>query len=244
MRPLSLHPWRVSYRQAVEIQRQLRPRLRVEPLPADVRLVAGADVAYARAAHRMLAAVVIVELPSLQVVEAVEADAPATFPYIPGLFTFREVPPLLRALERLETTPDAMLFDGHGLAHPRRFGLACHAGVLLDVPSVGCAKSLLVGEHAPPGPRRGDAADIVHEGDIVGAAVRTRPGVAPVYVSIGHRVDLASAVRLVLATARRYRMPEPLRLAHQATTRLRARLGRAGPVVAREYPDFIREETE
>jgi deoxyribonuclease V len=241
VRALDLHPWRVSYRQAVEIQRQLRPRLRIEPLATGVRLVAGADVAYARPAHRMLAAVVVVELPSLRAMEAAEADIPATFPYIPGLFTFREVPPLLRALERLKTAPDAILFDGHGLAHPRRFGLACHAGVLLDVPSVGCAKSLLVGEHAPPGPRRGDAADIVHEGEVVGAALRTRPGAAPVYVSVGHRVDLPSAVALVLASCGRYRIPEPLRLAHQATTRLRARLGVAPAPARRDYPDFVRE---
>ncbi len=236
----ALHPWRVSYRQAVDIQERLRERLRFEPLTGPVRRVAGADVSYSRATHRMFAAVVVVELPSLEVVAEASAVRRARFPYIPGLFTFREVPPLLAALTRLGTAPDVFLFDGHGLAHPRRFGLACHAGLLLGRPSVGCAKSRLVGEHSDVGSARGDRARLVLDGDTVGAVLRTRAATKPVFVSPGHLVDLPSAERLVLATTRRYRIPEPLRLAHRATTRLRRQRDPGFPrAKKREYPDFV-----
>jgi deoxyribonuclease V len=188
----------------------------------------------------MYAAVVVVALPSLELVETAGAVRRARFPYIPGLFTFRELPPLLAAFERLRREPDVLMFDGHGLAHPRRFGLACHAGLLLERPSVGCAKTILVGEPEPLGERRGAQARLVDAGETVGAVVRTRDGVKPVYVSVGHRVDLDSAVRLVLSTTGRLRLPEPLRLAHQATTQLMRRLDpRTRPTRRREYPGFI-----
>jgi deoxyribonuclease V len=224
MKALDLHPWRVSYHEALAIQAALRRRLRLTPLRRAPRLVAGADVAYSSLTHRMYAAVVVIKLPSLEIVETATAVSMARFPYIPGLFSFREIPPLLRAFERLRRAPDAILFDGQGLAHPRRFGLACHAGVLLSRPSVGSAKSLLVGKHAAVGPARGDRADLVHEGEVVGVALRTRPNVRPIYVSAGHRVDLASAIHLVLATTGSFRLPEPVRLAHRATTALMRRL--------------------
>jgi deoxyribonuclease V len=245
----SLHPWRVSYAQAVAIQESLHDRLRLTPPAKPIRLVAGTDVAYSRPTHRMYAAVVVVALPEsardvaradLHVVDRAEAVSGAKFPYIPGLFTFREVPPLLEAFARLETVPDVILFDGHGLAHPRRFGLACHAGLLLDTPSVGCAKSRLVGEHETLGRDRGAAVRLLDRGDTIGAVVRTRAGVEPVYVSPGHLMDLDTAVAIVLATSIRYRIPEPIRLAHQATTVMRRSLDREvrGPVVC-DYPDFL-----
>jgi deoxyribonuclease V len=240
MQALALHPWRVSYREAVTIQESLRPRLRIEPLGRSVRLVAGTDVACSQATHRLYAAVVVVALPSLEVVEAAVAACRARFPYIPGLFSFREIPPLLKALRKLKCEPDALLFDGHGLAHPRRFGLACHAGLLLGKPSVGCAKSRLVGEYRAVGPRRGDTSDLRLDGALVGAVLRTRDGVAPVFVSPGHRVDVASAVTLVLAATGRYRIPEPIRLAHQATNALMRRLDPQAPrAQVRSYPDFV-----
>lgn len=236
----ALHAWRVSYDEAVAIQESLRPRIRLQPLPRRIRLVAGTDVAYSRPTHRMYASVVVVALPSLEVVETAEAVSRARFPYIPGLFTFREMPPLLRAFRRLRRSPDAILFDGQGLAHPRRFGLACHAGLLLDTPSVGCAKSRLVGDHGDVGTTRGDFTALTLDGQVVGVALRTRTGVKPVYVSPGHRTDLASSIELVMATSRRYRIPEPIRLAHQATTTLRLRLdGRTRPPKTRDYPDFV-----
>jgi deoxyribonuclease V len=240
VRVLELHPWKASYREAVAIQNSLRSRLCLAPLARPLRLVAGADVAYSRASHRMYAAVVVVALPSLEVVEVARAVCRARFPYIPGLFSFRELPPLLRAFARLRREPDVLLFDGQGLAHPRRFGLACHAGLLLETPSVGCAKSRLVGAHGPLGAERGARAELLLDGGVVGAAVRTRPGVKPVYVSPGHLADVASAVDLVLATARRFRVPEPIRLAHHATTALRRRRdARASRPRVRDYPDFV-----
>jgi deoxyribonuclease V len=226
MRVLELHPWRVSGGEAVVIQESLREKVHLQPLAHPPRLVAGADVAYSRASDHLYAAVVVMALPSLEVVEVRRTAARARLPYVPGLFSFREMPALLRAFARVCHEPDALLFDGQGLAHPRRFGLACHAGLLLATPSVGCAKSRLVGTHGPVGEERGARAEILLDGDVVGAVVRTRPGVKPVYVSPGHLADVASAVDLVLATTRGFRIPEPLRLAHQATVALRRRLDR------------------
>jgi len=244
MKTIALHPWRVSYEEALTIQAGLRRRLRLTPLRRAPRLVAGADVAYSRPTHRMYAAVVVLELPSLRVVETAESVSVARFPYIPGLFSFREIPPLLRAFKRLRRVPDVVIFDGQGLAHPRRLGLACHAGVLLGTPSVGCAKSRLVGEHGRVGAKVGDRADLVHEGDVVGVALRTRPGARPVYVSPGHRVDVASAVRVALATTRGFRLPEPVRLAHRATTALMRRRDPHLPRPrGRGYPDFVGKVT-
>ena len=239
MKARLLHEWRVSYHEALAIQNRLRGRVRETPLPREIRLVAGADVAYSRLTHRMYASVLVCALPTLEVVERVQAVRRARFPYIPGLFSFREVPPLLAAFARLRSLPDVLLFDGQGLAHPRRFGLACHAGLLLDRPSVGCAKSLLIGLHASVGRRRESWAPLTDGGETIGAALRTRDGVKPVYVSMGHRADLASALNLVLATTRRFRLPEPLRLAHQSTQALMRRLDAvARPARAHDYPDL------
>jgi deoxyribonuclease V len=146
---------------------------------------------------------------------------PIAFPYVPGLLSFRELPPLAVAWARLERRPDVLIFDGAGYAHPRRFGLACHGGVLFDVPSIGCAKSILVGTHGPLGEERGASAPLVDRGEVVGMAVRTRARVKPVYVSVGHRMDLPTAVALVLRMTAGYREPETTRRAHQLVTRLR-----------------------
>ena len=181
----------------------------------------------------------LVELPSLETVETVGVTRPATFPYIPGLLSFREVPPLLDAFEQLAQAPDVVVFDGQGLAHPRRFGLACHAGLLLDLPSIGCAKTRLVGEHGAVPDRRWASTPLRVKGETVGAVVRTRRGVNPVFVSPGHRADTASAVDLVPAIAGRYRLPEPQRRAHHATVDLYAR-DRGRPAArVRTYPNFV-----
>ena len=239
MKARALHTWRVSHAQAARIQEGLRPRLVAAPLPKEPRLVAGADVAYSQRTHRVYAAVVVVELPSLETVESVGVTRAATFPYIPGLLSFREVPPLLDAFERLSRAPDVVVFDGQGLAHPRRFGLACHAGLLLDAPSIGCAKTRLVGEHDAVPDRRGASAPLRAEGETVGAVVRTRERVTPVFVSPGHRADTPSAVELVLALASRYRLPEPQRRAHHATVALHARDRGRPPPRVRTYPNFV-----
>ena len=239
MKARALHPWRVSHAQAVGVQQALRLRLVAAPLPASPRRVAGADVAYSRRTHRVYAAVVVVELPSLETVETVGVVRAAAFPYIPGLLSFREVPPLLEAFEQLAQAPDVVVFDGQGLAHPRRFGLACHAGLLLDLPSIGCAKTRLVGEHDPVPDRRWASTPLRAAGETVGAVVRTREGVKPVFVSPGHRADTRSAVDLVAALVGRYRLPEPQRRAHQATTALYARDRGRPDVRVRTYPNFV-----
>ncbi len=162
------------------------------------------------------AAAVVMSLPELKVVEVKSAHGKLGFPYVPGLLSFREAPLVLAALERLSITPDFLMADGQGLAHPRRFGLACHLGLLTGLPAIGCAKSLLKGRHGPLAQERGSWAPLEDKGEVVGAALRTRQGVTPVYVSIGHKVDLPSALRWVLACCDRFRLPEPTRLAHHA----------------------------
>ncbi len=210
--------------EAMAAERRLRALVRIEPLARPPRLVAGADVAYGKGdrADRAYAAAAVVALPDLEVVERAEAEAPVSFPYVPGLFALRELPALLAALARLRLPFDAILFDAHGIAHPRRFGLACHAGALLGRPAIGCAKTLLAGAHGPLGPERGASAAIAIDGEVVGAAVRTRARVRPVYVSPGHLADVASAADLVLR-ASRTRIPEPLRAAGEAANAFRAR---------------------
>ena len=162
------------------------------------------------------AAVVVMSLPDLAVVEVKSAQGKPGFPYVPGLLSFREAPLVLEALERLAIMPDFLLADGQGVAHPRRFGLACHLGLLTGLPTIGCAKSILRGKHGPLGQEKGSWALLEDRDDVVGAALRTRQGVTPVYVSIGHKVGLPSALRWVLACCARFRLPEPTRLAHHA----------------------------
>ena len=215
------HRWDLSFTAAARLQARLRKRLRLRPPRRRVRWVTGADVAYDARRDRLFAAVVTCRLPHLDLVEISSSQGHASFPYVPGFLSFREAPLVLRAVRRLRRRPDLLLCDGQGLAHPRRFGLACHLGLLLGLPSIGVAKSILVGEHRPPGERRGSRAALRDRGEIVGAALRTRDGVRPVYVSPGHLCDLAWAVRRVLACCRGYRLPEPVRRAHHEVTRLR-----------------------
>jgi len=172
-----------------------------------VRTVGGLDV------HGDRGAVAVLTWPDLEWVAGAMAEHPAPFPYVPGLFSFREIPALLAAIEQLDAPPDVLLCDGHGLAHPRRFGLACHLGVLLEQPTIGCAKTLLCGNHAEVGPHRGSTAHL-QDGQVIGAVVRTQTNVRPLYVSVGHLVELEDAVEVVLHCAARYRLPEPLRFAH------------------------------
>lgn len=217
-----LHPWDVSTGEARRIQEDLRDRVeRRPPEDFDPTTVAGTDLSVGRGRGEAIAAVAVLERATLETVEESAARAEVSFPYVPGLLSFRELPALAAAWEELGGAPDAVLFDGHGLAHPRRFGLACHGGLLLDLPAVGCAKSVLVGEHDPPGRARGSTAELRHEGELVGMAVRIRAGVRPVFVSVGHRMDLATAVELVLSVSPRYRIPEPLRRADSLAGRLR-----------------------
>lgn len=202
------------------IQERLRARVRLSGGPRHPRLIAGADLAYRADGRMAWAAVVVLSLPDRRIVETATASGPPGFPYVPGFLSFREGPLLCEAFARLARRPDICLFDGHGLAHPRRFGLASHMGVLLDLPSIGCAKSVLVGEYREPGPRRGAWEPLVADGRTVGAAVRTRDRVRPVFVSPGHRIGLRRAIGCVLAMSR-YRVPEPIRLAEQVVNAMK-----------------------
>ena len=215
-----IHRWPTTVAEARRLQERLRWRLRVGNGPPTVRLVAGADCAFSPDGRTIWAGIVVVALPSLEPIAHAWAEGRVTFPYVPGYLSFREGPVFLRAAERLRVRPDLWLFDGQGIAHPRGFGLAAHLGVLLNRPSVGCAKSRLVGEHSEPGPRRGDRAPLLLDGKRVGAVVRTRDRVRPLYVSVGHRISLAAAIRWVLACCR-YRVPEPIRLAEQLVYQLK-----------------------
>ena len=206
---------------AQALQARLRRRVLTRGGPRRVRLVAGADLAYLGDGSRAWAAVVLWSPVDGAVVETVAVSGRPSFPYVPGYLSFREGPLLLRAFKRLKGKADLVLFDGQGIAHPRGLGLAAHMGVLLDLPSVGCAKSRLVGEHAEPGLRRGDWAPLLLEGRRVGAVVRTREGVNPLFISPGHRMGISQAVRWALACCRT-RVPEPIRLAEQVVNHLKA----------------------
>lgn len=217
-----LHSWDLSYREAAALQRELSQQLVLRnELPETVCWVAGVDVSYEKHGQLFYAAAVVLSFPGLEVQEEASAAGRVTFPYIPGLLSFRELPIVLQAFRRLRTVPDVVLADGQGIAHPRRLGIASHLGLWLDLPTIGCAKSRLCGEHAPPGRRRGDWVPLLAEGEEIGAVLTTRDGVKPLYISPGHRVDLPAAVDLVLACGRGYRLPEPTRRAHLLTNRLR-----------------------
>jgi len=205
-------------------QEEMRGRVEHHDRLGPVRRVAGADVAYGRSGRVLCAAVVVMDARTLEVVAQRTAVQPVTFPYVPGFLTLREAPAVEEAFAALHPPPDLLLVDAHGVAHPRGFGLACHLGVVLDLPTIGVAKTVLVGAALPPGPRRGDRAPLLHHGEVVGAALRTRAEVAPVYVSTGHRVSLPTALRWTLALAPRFRLPEPARRAHAAATSARALL--------------------
>ena len=213
----TVHPWDVTPEQARVIQQDLATQVSLyDHLPANPLLVAGVDLSPESPERIAQAAVVVLTLPDLALYEVKTFEGRVTFPYIPGLLSFRESPLMLAALERLQCRPDYLLVDGQGLAHPRRFGLACHLGVLRDLPTIGCAKSLLRGRYHDLEREAGSWAELVDQGQVVGAALRTRTGISPIFVSIGHKVDLAAALRATLACQRGYRVPEPTRLAHQA----------------------------
>jgi deoxyribonuclease V len=204
--------WPATVAEAVAVQERLRTRVDLaDSGPDEVTYVAGLDVGYA--GDDVTGAVVVLRADTLEIVESAVTRERARFPYVPGLFAFREAPPLLAALAKLSITPELLVCDGYGLAHPRRFGLACHLGVLTGLPALGVAKSVFVGRHEPPALARGSWTPITLDGDVVGRALRTRAGVNPVYVSQGHRVSLATACAHVLRLTSAFRLPEPIRQA-------------------------------
>lgn len=206
----------VQAAEAVRMQNDLRHQIRLEPFVGPLRFIAGADVSFNKYSPTIYAGFVVLDFQTLQIVDRAEAVLDVTFPYIPGLLSFREIPPLLKAWEKLQLKPDVVIFDGQGIAHPRRFGIASHAGLILDIPSIGCAKSLLTGFFESPKTEAGSQSALTdrktHE--VIGAVLRTKQKVNPVFVSPGHRMDLYSAVEITKACVRKHRVPEPTRQAH------------------------------
>ena len=209
-----LHDWNLSPREAIELQKQLAFEvIREDRFAEPIKTVAGIDLGYDAKTDTSRAAVVVLSFPDLQLIEKSEAILPIQFPYVPGLLSFRETPVAIKALEKLENAPDLILCDGQGVAHPRRFGIACHIGIIADVPTIGVAKSILVGKFENLGEQRGSTAPLIHRGEQIGVALRTKDKTQPVYVSIGHRISLETAVNYVLQCTPKYRLPETTRLA-------------------------------
>jgi deoxyribonuclease V len=209
-----LHRWDLTPKEAMALQAELAGRVVREDAVRQVRRVAGVDVGFEHDGKVTRAAVAVLDFPSLALAERIVVRQPTRFPYIPGLLSFREAPAVLAAFERLRAVPDLILYDGQGIAHPRRFGIASHVGLALDAPTIGVAKTRLVGEHRRLPGRKGAWVPLVDRGETIGAVLRTRAGVTPLYVSIGHRVSLEAAVRWVMACTTRYRLPETTRWAH------------------------------
>jgi len=216
MKPYIKHPWPVSKNEALELQIELSHNVINDDKYNIINLVAGVDVAYDKDTNKLVAAVVILNSDTLNVVETVTVDSVSLFPYIPGLFSFRELPPIIKAFDKLKNTPDLVVCDGQGIAHPRNFGLACHLGVIFDIPTIGCGKTRLIGEYKIPGISRGSVAPLIFNDKIIGNVLRTQNNIKPVFISIGHRISLASACEWILKLTPRYRLPETTRYADQA----------------------------
>lgn len=240
----NLHEWNLSCAEARELQRRLAGEVEIAPLTKEPRVIAGLDCAFSGEGKRIFAAAVVLKvcspaapgcetitpegggatLPSafeFEHVETVTAERKTEFPYIPGLLSFREAPVCLEAVGKLRRQPDLFMIDGQGVAHPRRLGLAAHLGLFFDTPTIGCAKSRLVGTYDEPGPEKGAYSFLYDGQEVIGAVVRTRSRVKPIFVSVGHKCRLEDAIRIALACSTRYRIPEPTRLAHQAVSRLK-----------------------
>jgi len=220
MRVHHRHDWNLTPQEAIALQIQLRSEVIYDrPLKLDdIRLVAGVDTSVQNYVSQ--AAVVVASFPDLQPVETVRAQIPTPFPYIPGLLSFREGPGLEAAFEKLQHEPDVFIFDGMGRAHPRRIGIATHLGLWLHKPTIGCGKTLLTGKYTEPGLEKGSYSDLVDKGEVIGAVVRTRDGTKPVYISVGHLADLPTSVELILRCTTKYRLPEPIRFAHNAAGKM------------------------
>ncbi len=226
-----LHEWSLSYAEARRLQTELAGRVEIAPLRREPQLIAGLDCAFSKDSKRTFAAAVVLEVVGVgcgelggfefEHVETAEAEQETRFPYIPGLLSFREAPVCVEAVGKLTRQPDLFMIDGQGVAHPRRLGLAAHLGLFFDRPTVACAKSRLIGTYDEPGPEKGTYGFLYDGAEVIGAVVRTRSRVKPVFVSVGNKCRLEDAIHITLACATKYRIPEPTRLAHQAVSRLK-----------------------
>ena len=223
LKVLKLHGWDVTAREAIEIQNQLKTRIILEngPERENISRIAAADVSYDKSTNTVYAAVMVFSFPDLSLLEEKHVSSAATFPYVPGLLVFREGPALIRAFKEIGQKPDVVIFDGQGIAHPRGIGIATHMGILLDKPSIGCAKTVLVGDFEEPKETAGSYTPLVKNSVQLGVALRTKDRVEPVFVSVGHKIDLTTAIDIVRKCSRGYRLPEPIRQAHILSNRLR-----------------------
>jgi deoxyribonuclease V len=216
MKITPLHDWNLTPQAAIELQKQLAYEvIKEDKFESPIETVAGIDLGYDVQANRSRAVVVVLKFPELELIESAEAILPIQFPYVPSLLSFRETPVAVKALEKLQITPGLILCDGQGIAHPRRFGIACHIGLLTGVPSIGVAKSLLIGKYGSLDETRGSSAPLMHYNERVGVVLRTKNKVQPVYVSVGHKISLETAADYVLRCTTKYRLPETTRLADQ-----------------------------
>ncbi len=215
MQVKTLHDWPTTAQAAIAIQQQLRSQIIPHDQLGAIDHVAGVDVGFEAAGTITRAAIAVLSWPDLQLKDQAIARQPTRFPYIPGLLSFREVPAILEACQQLQITPDLLLCDGQGLAHPRRLGIACHLGLLTDLPSIGVGKTRLIGTHAEVGNQRGDRQPLCDRGEVIGAVLRTRVNTHPLYISVGHRINLETAIAYVIGCTTRYRLPETTRFAHK-----------------------------
>ena len=222
MKYLNLHSWEVSPQEAIKIQKDLKSNISLKKSFSKIDKIAGADVSYYQ--NKMIAGVIIFEFPNLKIIERQFFVSPVNFPYIPGLLTFREGPSLLAAFKKIKNEPDIILFDGQGIAHPRRMGIATHLGLFLGKPTIGCAKSRLSGKYTSVGEKKGDYAPLKEGEEVLGAVLRTRKGVKPIFVSPGHKIDLPNSTEIVLKCTEKYRLPIPVREAHIFVNQIRNNL--------------------
>lgn len=215
MKPVFNHSWLINEAEALKLQQALSAKVIKVDRFNHIELIAGTDVAYQKESNKLVAAVVVLDANTLDIVETVIVEDTEQFPYIPGLFSFRELPPLVKAFAQLKNTPDLVVCDGQGYAHPRRFGLACHLGVIFDIPTIGCGKTRLLGEHEELHEKRGAMAPLMNNNEIIGNVLRTQDGINPVYISVGHRISLETACDWILKLSPKYRLPETTRQADQ-----------------------------
>jgi deoxyribonuclease V len=224
MKIKNLHRWNLSPKQAIALQKKLAPKIKFTPVKKFPKLVAGLDCAFSRDGKKIIAAVVVLQLPELKVIETKYAVRKLRFPYIPGLLSFREAPACLSAVKKLKNTPDAFLIDGQGFAHPRRFGIASHLGLFLNKPTIGCAKSLLIGTFENPASQKGSFAPLKDKTETIGVVLRTATNVKPIFISVGNNCRLKDAIKIVLACTAGFRIPEPTRLADHLVSKLKLKV--------------------
>ena len=224
MHTKQLHNWNLPYSEAITLQKKLAKKVKHIKIKNQPKIIAGLDCAFSKNGQKIIAAVIVLKIQELELIETVHAVRKVTFPYIPGLLSFREAPVCIAAVEKLRNQPDVFIIDGQGIAHPRRLGLAAHLGLFFDKPTIGCAKSRLTGKFKEPQPEKGEFSSLKDGEEVIGSVVRTRTNVKPVFISVGNKCLLEDAIEITLACTTKYRLPEPTRLAHQLVSRLRTQL--------------------